>query len=332
MPSAIDPTLPIQGAPTTASVRSNFQHAHDEISALQTTAVGAPFIQIAGGPSFSGPLFVNPTGTAPPPLSLRFTGDTGTAPFLSGTLLGLSADVGGARISMMTAAGPLLISGRAAGGTLKAPTATPQGALFGLNMGGYDGANWQGARASVSLVAEQAWTATANPTHIEFNVTPIGTTAQIEAMRIGPTGALMIGSTTLVGSERLRVAGDINVTGAVFNGPAAFTQGVGYGTTAATGSDLTRHINLYGGSVGINAAANLLNIVTNGQVIAAFRATQVDMRGVLTASGGFAVFDAVTTPVTAKPSISGSRGANAALASVIAALVAYGLAIDNTTA
>ena len=35
MTSQIDPTLPVTGTPTTASVRGNFQTAHDEISALQ---------------------------------------------------------------------------------------------------------------------------------------------------------------------------------------------------------------------------------------------------------------------------------------------------------
>lgn len=35
MPSQIDPTVPVSGTPTTASVRANFQTAADEISALQ---------------------------------------------------------------------------------------------------------------------------------------------------------------------------------------------------------------------------------------------------------------------------------------------------------
>ncbi|MGL4230126.1 MAG: hypothetical protein ACRCWJ_02060, partial [Casimicrobium sp.] len=47
MPSAIDPTKPITGNPTTASVRDNFAAAKSEIEALQastdslTTAVNA---------------------------------------------------------------------------------------------------------------------------------------------------------------------------------------------------------------------------------------------------------------------------------------------------
>ena len=37
MTSQIDPTLPVTGTPTTASVRGNFQTAHDEITALQSS-------------------------------------------------------------------------------------------------------------------------------------------------------------------------------------------------------------------------------------------------------------------------------------------------------
>jgi hypothetical protein len=40
MPSAIDPTIPITGSPTTASVRNNFQIAANEISQLQATPPG----------------------------------------------------------------------------------------------------------------------------------------------------------------------------------------------------------------------------------------------------------------------------------------------------
>jgi hypothetical protein len=38
MPSNINPLNPVTGSPTTASVRANFQAAHDEIGALQVTA------------------------------------------------------------------------------------------------------------------------------------------------------------------------------------------------------------------------------------------------------------------------------------------------------
>jgi hypothetical protein len=54
--SAIDPTVPVYGFPTTASVRGNFQTAHDEITtlqaavtALQAATANGPFLPIVGG-------------------------------------------------------------------------------------------------------------------------------------------------------------------------------------------------------------------------------------------------------------------------------------------
>lgn len=55
MASAIDPTKPSAGAATTASVRANFQAAHDEIEALQA----------AGAGTANRVLRVNAGGTAP---------------------------------------------------------------------------------------------------------------------------------------------------------------------------------------------------------------------------------------------------------------------------
>jgi hypothetical protein len=59
MPSQIDPTVPISGStpgPTTASIRANFQYAHDEITALQA--------QGPGGSVTAARLVGNPTGAA----------------------------------------------------------------------------------------------------------------------------------------------------------------------------------------------------------------------------------------------------------------------------
>ncbi len=59
MTSAIDPTVPVTGTPTTASVRANFQTAHDEISALQAAGPYAPL----ASPALTG----NPTAPTPAP-------------------------------------------------------------------------------------------------------------------------------------------------------------------------------------------------------------------------------------------------------------------------
>jgi hypothetical protein len=57
MPSQIDPTVPVTGNPTTASVRSNFQVAHDEITALQAATNQAPYMPLAGG-RFTGTVWL----------------------------------------------------------------------------------------------------------------------------------------------------------------------------------------------------------------------------------------------------------------------------------
>jgi hypothetical protein len=69
MPSMIDPTLPVAGSPETATVRGNFQIAHDEITALQEAATPAPPLWVTTGGSFPIPdgttrVFVNAAGFA----------------------------------------------------------------------------------------------------------------------------------------------------------------------------------------------------------------------------------------------------------------------------
>jgi hypothetical protein len=52
MASLIDPSVPISGTtpgPTTASVRNNFAVAANEITSLQATVAGGPFLPISGG-------------------------------------------------------------------------------------------------------------------------------------------------------------------------------------------------------------------------------------------------------------------------------------------
>lgn len=63
MTSNIDPTVPVTGNPTTASVRQNFAVAQMEISALQVATVGAPFLPIAGS-TMGGPLYLDRDPTA----------------------------------------------------------------------------------------------------------------------------------------------------------------------------------------------------------------------------------------------------------------------------
>lgn len=57
MPSQIDDTKPVEGNPTTLSVRANFSTAKAEITALQSLTTGGPFLPLAGG-RLTGPMYL----------------------------------------------------------------------------------------------------------------------------------------------------------------------------------------------------------------------------------------------------------------------------------
>lgn len=155
MVSAIDPTVPVHGFPTTASVRGNFQIAHDEISALQAATANGPFLPIIGG-EITGNLQVDGelrVGTAVDAGyildvagSSRFTNDlnvngwivggtdtTGAALLLNGPtsttrqILWQTAGVGRVRLGLSTAAE----SGSNAGGDFRITTFTDAGGVLG---------------------------------------------------------------------------------------------------------------------------------------------------------------------------------------------------------
>jgi hypothetical protein len=65
MTSQIDATVPIAGAPTTASVRANFATAAGEISNLQAATVKAPYLPLSGGDVMTGPLYLDRDPTDP---------------------------------------------------------------------------------------------------------------------------------------------------------------------------------------------------------------------------------------------------------------------------
>ena len=65
--SQIDPTVPVFGAPTTASVRNNFLIAKNEIEALQVQ-IGSG----GGGSGFGPPISMNGSGTILLPSSANF--------------------------------------------------------------------------------------------------------------------------------------------------------------------------------------------------------------------------------------------------------------------
>jgi hypothetical protein len=72
MTSNIDPTIPVEGSPTTASVRANFAEAAAEITALQQATNNAPFLSLSGG-TMTGALSLSGDPTSPlNPVTLNY--------------------------------------------------------------------------------------------------------------------------------------------------------------------------------------------------------------------------------------------------------------------
>jgi hypothetical protein len=116
--------------------------------------------------------------------------------------------------------------------------------------------------------------------------------------------------------------GYVNGAGMTLN--AGFNMG---SMLAGTTSDMTRHISLFGTAAGFNVTSGRLNIVNGGGVATYVVVNGADRFGVTATGLGFNG----TAPV-AKPTVSGAKGSNAALASLMTALAAYGLVTDSTTA
>jgi hypothetical protein len=160
------------------------------------------------------------------------------------------------------------------------------------------------------------------------------------------------------------VAG-LDFTAATFSGNALATPGFavsGAGHTTSTGAsfgsafapggarDLSRHLDMYGGLSGFSATSGCLNYVVPAGANHVFYVGTTDVAyfqptGLAASLGqGGIVLPATvsvlrvngnsgfnnTAPI-AKPTVTGSKGANAALASLLIALASYGLVTDSST-
>ena len=107
------------------------------------------------------------------------------------------------------------------------------------------------------------------------------------------------------------------------------------GSRVATGgvTDLSQHLDLYGGAYGLSVTAGRLNYVVGASTAHTFVVNAADIVSIGSTGlrvNGNAGFNN-TAPI-AKPTVSGAKASNAALASLIAALASYGLITDTTTA
>jgi hypothetical protein len=95
---------------------------------------------------------------------------------------------------------------------------------------------------------------------------------------------------------------------------------------------MSQHITLYEGSFGINVAAAQANFIGAAWIFRSVANVQFGYvySGGIVSVTGLAAWG--STPPASKPTVTGAKGSNAALASLMTALVAYGLVTDSTTA
>lgn len=161
----------------------------------------------------NGNIVLSPNGTGVVSAVKKMTIDTGTgtlpALIVSTTALQIGgADALGVGIQGDAFSGTgLSLYGRAASGTRASPTATNGQILINLLGYGHNGtALTTSPAARYQIICPTAWDGSSNETAHVWSGTPSGSTTAAEWMRLVGAG-LAIGSTALVGSERLRVAG-----------------------------------------------------------------------------------------------------------------------------
>jgi hypothetical protein len=139
-------------------------------------------------------------------------------------------------------------------------------------------------------------------------------------------GAITVGGTvTLNGSgTALSVTNDVHVGTFTSNGPGYFSAGFYFDKTGTPAND--------GRAGSIHADANwgcIIHGMAGGIADVALQAN--DGTAPLRIGGSNKIGFTGTNPI-AKPTVSGAKGSNAALASLLTALAAYGLVTDTTTA
>lgn len=110
--------------------------------------------------------------------------------------------------------------GRFARGTLLSPAAAQSGDNLSVLSGrGYGTSQFATASTgAINIVAGGTFTNTSNPTFLQFEVTPVGSVTLAEAMRIAPTGNVLIDTTTDNGLDSLQIGSGISANYVKFAG------------------------------------------------------------------------------------------------------------------
>jgi hypothetical protein len=116
-------------------------------------------------------------------------------------------------------------------------------------------------------------------------------------------------------------------------GTTSFANGANWGAqVGGTNYDLSKHIALHTAGYGLSVTPGRQNYVAPGShVFVCNNADVVTMAtsGATTFASGIGAFG--TSALTAKPTVTGAKGGNAALASLLTALASYGLILDSTS-
>ena len=329
--SANGPFLPLSGAapmtgPLTLAGNATGPLQAVPLQQVNSTSAGGPFLPLTGG-TVNGPLtatgqvtigggannaiqFLAGATSADPALMLMSSTTGGLS--INGPLL-LQTNGGSATQFIFTNYSPAgnTIIGDARGGTPSAPTGTGSNRqLLTLQGRGYFSGTTT-PQAQFSFNAASTWSATSQGTYIDFQVTPLNSLVMASAMRLQANGQLSIGTTAAVGNYKLYVSnGDVsfasnNLFVGAFSGSTTFSVGSAGNILAIAATSVPTD------QVTISAVAPGIKI-----------ASALQMTGVVGFNG--------TAPI-AKPTVSGAKGSNAALASLLTALASYGLVTDSST-
>lgn len=139
-----------------------------------------------------------------------------------------------------TVGASLLIGGRINGSLASPSPLSTDDRIMGIAIRGYETA-YSAARVIWTANAGSTWTGSNWENYQVFSTVPNGSTTATERMRLLSGGALLIGTTVAVGSEKLRVVGDVNTSGTetvggiIINGGSVITA-IGSGLTNTSGT------------------------------------------------------------------------------------------------
>ena len=295
---------------------------------VQVTPTSKPFVISANA--------VIPTATPHPSSVIRVVGNSGDDTVISTDAYGTGAAGGGGFFVV-----------RAAQGTPAAPAAMIANQRFGGFRGiGYGTTGYAAfMSAAIQFYAAENFTDAANGAYIRFDTTKIGTSGSlpVERMRITDAGAIQIGTPGTGSSLTITpgVAATDPVT-LITSGVAPFQ--IGGGTQNAMmfvpGSGAPNPANLITTGTGPFqiSGPSYVTVGSGGtnQMLLTPGATITTPAGISSSNAVGLRFTSIVgfnsaAPV-AKPTVTGSRGGNAAVLSILAALSSYGLVTDSTTA